>query len=198
MSSRVYNRISNGSLVIAVISALFFERLGRWSWIAGLFGIAAAVAAVVTYFVNQSQVPDDQSCVEADLTLQNSETEAIEGAAKSSYVSSLVCESATYIDVQNLHGSFSFGKEVTYGTAIYIGSGSYMDINVAPNISDPFVDHVVEIVDRLCASENDLEFEVTREGNLLIRQAKRGLWRPVEEASETQTEPTLQFPETVH
>ena len=146
----------------------------------------------------QALVSGSQSLGETDLAQNKSEAEATENITKLSHPSSSVAESTAYIDTYALYDSVSLDEVCTYGTEIYIHSESYLDVNLAHNLSDPFVDHVVEIVDRLCASENDLEFEVTREGNLLIRQAKRGLWRPIVEDSESQTEPTLQFPEIVH
>ena len=57
MNPKKYNRIANGCLVIAILSALSFESLGWW---AGSVGILAAITATWLYFHNLHQT-DEQN-----------------------------------------------------------------------------------------------------------------------------------------
>ena len=70
MSERVYDRLANVFMLIAVVSALSFNSIGSWQWVAGGIGVAAGVAAVVLYFTNQSRNADKQPNVptENDVT----------------------------------------------------------------------------------------------------------------------------------
>lgn len=70
MSERVYDRLANVFMLIAVVSALSFNSIGSWQWVAGGIGVAAGVAAVVLYFTNQSRNADKQPNVptEKDVT----------------------------------------------------------------------------------------------------------------------------------
>jgi hypothetical protein len=201
VSPRLYNRVTNGSVVLAIVSALLFERLGRWGWIAGLLGILAASAAVITYFSNQSRMRDgaqskgDQhpkedtpNTSECDLIyyLDQSSQLKINEKHADLVLSKVLATDVVYYLARDLYEAKYVGK---YGVAL--------DCDIAVRPSDLFVDRVVMIVDKLCSQERDLEFEVTPEGNFLIRQAKRAQWSRAR-SPERQTEaPTLPFPEKV-
>ena len=45
-----YNVIMNVCIAMAVISALFFDHMGSYSWIAGTAGLLSGIIAAVTYF----------------------------------------------------------------------------------------------------------------------------------------------------
>jgi len=53
MSSRKYDLITSSSMAAAVLSALLFDRVGRFHWAMGALGVAAGVTAALTYFYNQ-------------------------------------------------------------------------------------------------------------------------------------------------
>ena len=53
MSARTYNRIANASIATAVVSALLFNRIGEYQWVAGCFGIAAGLVSASIYLYNQ-------------------------------------------------------------------------------------------------------------------------------------------------
>jgi hypothetical protein len=55
MSEPVYDRLANVFTLVAVGSALLFNSASPWHWVVGGFGVAAGVAAVVLYFLNQSR-----------------------------------------------------------------------------------------------------------------------------------------------
>ncbi len=201
MSARLYNRLTTGSLVVAVIAALFFERLGRLYWIAGLFGILAGATAVITYFVHQSCI-SDETCSEDDV-VQRIPTTDLLFDMKTDQPSGIKNISLYVNDFVSYDVVSFFQEKGGYGSPILQNFVSYsqtdvVDVGIGSTPTDQFVGYVVEIVDKLCATDKDLEFEVTREGNLLIRQPKRASWHHIAAISETQAEPTLHFPEKVH
>lgn len=206
MSPRLYNRITTASLVGGVISALLFEHLGHLNWIAGLFGILAGVTAVITYIVNQSCV-SSRACATEDGWAEVAAPDKIVRDLKTAQPLG-VKSFAMYADAFVACDAIFFQGKGAYETAVSPGIvssiyASYSDIDVMDfgfraEPSDPFVGYVVGIVEKLSTIENDLEFEVTREGNLLIRQAKRASWRYVAPDPGVQDEPTLQFPNQVH
>lgn len=55
MSERLYDRLANVFMLIAVGSALLFDSAGAWHVADGAVGIAAGVSAAVLYFRNQSR-----------------------------------------------------------------------------------------------------------------------------------------------
>jgi hypothetical protein len=55
MSPKTYERLTNLSFLAAVTSALIFDRGVGPHWLIGGIGVSAGVAAVLTYFVNQSK-----------------------------------------------------------------------------------------------------------------------------------------------
>jgi len=71
MSERVYDRLANVFMLVAVGSALLFNSASSWHWVVGAFGVVAGAAAVVLYFTNQSRnqgTPDSAEVAEKSET----------------------------------------------------------------------------------------------------------------------------------
>ena len=49
MTDRKYDITMNVCIMVAVLSAFIFERMGSYSWIAGTVGIMSGIIAAVTY-----------------------------------------------------------------------------------------------------------------------------------------------------
>jgi len=58
MNERVYDRLANVFMLVAVGSALLFNSASPWHWVVGAVGVVAGVAAVLLYFTNQSRSPE--------------------------------------------------------------------------------------------------------------------------------------------
>ena len=166
MTSRLYDRITGGSVILAVIAALLFEHLGPRSWVAGLLGILAAVAAIVTYFVNQSRMTEIGGCPKDAYSSACAPPDIDKSSLVSEQLSHLSMEGATY---GILHYS-DFADVSSSEESVIAIHGEYgriyRRVAVRSNPSDLFVNRVVEIVDKLCSSETDLEFILTPEGKL--------------------------------
>jgi hypothetical protein len=212
VSSRLYDRITTASVILAIISALLFERLGRWGWVAGVVGILAATAAAVTYFCNQSHTQKSGlSKFKEDGPAANA-PEANASQTTPQEINAFVSGVDMYLDKWSQFACEV--KDVKFANLVVtdppfdhvVKSGGifknymvalYSQLDVTPRASDLFAERVVEIVDRLCSQQKDLEFELTPEGSFLIRQIKRSP-RALATSRETQTEtPALLFPEKV-
>ena len=63
MTTLQYGRLVNVCMLIGALSALTFEPLGNWGWVAGGIGSIAAVAASVGYFKYHRGNPDAANSV---------------------------------------------------------------------------------------------------------------------------------------
>src|SRR2546428_5615585 len=216
MSSRLYDRITNGSVIVAILSALLFERLGRWGWTAGLLGVLAASAAAITYFCNQSRTQKSGLSKEDAPATKAPEANALETTPReiNALISDAGVDGVYYLDdhltvcgdMKDVSIKFPnlVISEPPFNYAVKRSGifNNYMialygQAAVSPSPSDLFAERVVTIVDRLCSQQKDLEFVLTPDGNFLIRQTKRGS-RSLATSRETQTEtPPFLFPEKV-
>lgn len=64
MNERLYNRLANAFILIAIGSALAFDSAAAWRFAAGAVGIITGLCAIALYFLNQLQSPAERQVEE--------------------------------------------------------------------------------------------------------------------------------------
>jgi hypothetical protein len=184
MAPKTYERVTNASFLLAVLSALLFERVASLRWLVGGFGILAGAVAVVVYFVNQGKAElTNSSSDECVLPLTDAspkkETELAKTASEDLDDEQLL--NWNRIARKSLHDSLlrtQAAKRHLYSLYFYQNSVAH-DVLRRKALTDAressrYVDRVVQIVRRLCASDDhpSFEFTIARDGSFTIRTAK--------------------------
>jgi hypothetical protein len=180
MTPKTYERVTNASFLLAVLSALLFERAGGLRWLVGGFGILAGAVAVIVYFVNQRKAELTKSSDECALTITDSSSEKETDLAR---IASEKFDAAQALDwnrmaQKSLYDSLlrtqASKKHLLYLYYYQEGIQFSRKALADDRESGRFVDRVVEIVRRLSAGDDypSFEFTIARDGSFTIRSAK--------------------------
>lgn len=187
MSSRLYNYVTNASVFVAIISALLFERAGKLTWVLGSLGIVAGIAAAVAYFCNQFR----QEPANGEPSQRNeakSEVTSSQAAIQTQY--SALNSELVGTKTGQIGGNYVVDGAVIVSTMFRVRE--YVE-------TDPFVDQITQIVNKLCSAENgpSYEFVLRRDGSFVIRESRPHDWTSAERISDAETE-FLPASPTVH
>lgn len=195
MDPRVYDRIINTCVLLVVLSALVFERAGRFGWLVGMVAIIAGVATVCVYFVNQSRNRSRETGIDDSKTENHDESSDKPNQPTVGDMLSSAENTAT--EPHEHFGMPVFLPEESSNFVVrttmhrHLQQRHYRYVYLAAKVQSPesrFVDHVVEIVDKLCTTKGgrSLEFVLSPDGSFVIRQTRRAPdWsQPAQEASE--------------
>jgi hypothetical protein len=162
MQAANYDRISNGCVIVAVLSALGFGELGHLRLLFGTLAIASGVAAVVVYFWNQGTSNRCESTVE---NVRPPEKQDLITLVRRTHEDSL------------RQMRFEHREEITNQMLVYVYEVTFTEvIGEKHKRHRTRVDDIVEIVDRLSRSSDEAgayEFVLTNSGDFLIRPATR-------------------------
>ena len=191
-----YERITNSAVIIAILSALLFDRVESAKWVFGALGILSAIAAAVTYFVNQwsgSNNPDLGA-----VTQHCADPVRIEG---------MHVENTQVVDLTDLHVGNTQVVDLTDQAEDFIAwantrvvswehldelptrrwlqanrmsvwsSAAALNVwNVSSQTHPSLADEVVAIVDSLCSVRDDsFEFVIAPDGTFTIRRSAPAL-----------------------
>jgi hypothetical protein len=161
MQTRNYDRISNGCVIAAVLSALGFSELGRFHLFFGALAMAAGAGAAVVYFWNQRP---------------SNRCESITPDANPRHDLAAVAEQTDNDDAMRV---YTGPQEAAVNQVLLY----FREMAFAPSavlhghLHRTRVDEIVEIVERLSCSREEVgsyEFVFTTSGDFLIRPASRG------------------------
>jgi hypothetical protein len=182
VNPKLYDRLTNASIAMAVFAAILFDHSGRFAWSVGLMGIVSGLAAVGLYFTNQSR---SQSSDSAEIGAKNIKTgyraagivvgpaeefslaqqRVLEESLRYSKASALASvDLADFVAKKTLHQHLRQHQNRRY-------------IYLTTKVQSPekrFVDQVVEIVDKLCTTKSSpsLEFVLSSDGSFVIRKTR--------------------------
>jgi len=134
MSDRIYDRLANIFVLVAVASALFFNGESRWHWLTGALGACAGIAAIVLYFTNQSREekkPDTSKSVEATSAVEKVLHEAMSRqqqeplAISQTWVTKIGAEAGQYAMLAYLTGNAKVSRFYMDRHAVRHGLGLY-------------------------------------------------------------------------
>jgi hypothetical protein len=205
MSKQLYDRLTTGSVVVAVVSSLLFERVGQYGALMGVLGILAGAVAAAAYFCNQFQVMSTRkegSPAHFAGTKHTKVFPPLTVVGRQGWPTPRDINEPTLASPYEILRTLGHGSYGLVFRTTHLRNVGHWRLTISEKPSDKFADQVVEIVDRLCSMQahSAFEFVLTRDGNFLIRQ-KRGAaaWTGGMESSlERESDPLLPFPEKVN
>jgi len=194
-----YEKVTNACILLAVTCALLFERVGGLRWLMGTLGIVAGVVAVAFYFINQNS--------EQNANASNDQVLVKTGSARSTIAERTIFEKTNNIQFdwaraaqKSLYDALLQQRQDVKRRAAsyhYVWSANLVQtlprrkVLVEEQRPSFNVREVVEIVRRLCDSDESTSFEFTiaRDGSFTIKNTKTQLpWNVRERSTEPEEE----------
>jgi hypothetical protein len=181
MDPKTYEKVTNACILLAVACALLFERVGDLRWLMGTLGIVAGVVAVAFYFINQNSEQNANSPNEQ--TLLSAPHPGLQQIARPMQPSLKGPKEFNWAHAaqKSLYHALLQRQDVKRrGSRHYVWSANLVQtlprrkVFVEEQRPGFNVREVVEIVRRLCDSDESTSFEFTiaRDGSFTIRTTK--------------------------
>jgi hypothetical protein len=208
MRSNLYERITNVTFVVAVGSALLFDRAGNLSWLSGGIGIAAAVVAVGAYFKQQrneekeekqerklAEAPSDliQTSLLPEIHKNVNQAELLQRGIRSTIGIAYGASNTIYVEKTHMLPSALWRYyEHVHREKLHVAHKAHVVLQHRPT----FAEEVTEIVEKLTKDEaSTFEFKFSRDGSLTFRKTaphwKKEAWEFDEKDANEQDFPAI-------